>query len=131
MGPEATVDFQLAGVEQRRLGASLYLDPRFPDPPAPGTPAFREYAKGTMRKHIEWAMRQTGGEGGAFASALHRQSFTKTLKKLRWLEATGQVDEVIESVLKNHPDREFTKQLLRTRLEVMPEVLAEYFPDIP
>ncbi|MDO9224881.1 MAG: hypothetical protein Q8M09_12545 [Pseudomonadota bacterium] len=110
---------------------SLYHDANFPTPPTVDSPAFRDYVKAQMRRHIKHGTRGWDAQGGVLADGIGLETLSPHLEKLRGRLDSGAIDEIVDRAFANGPHKGYTKQLLKTRLEVMEEVLEEFFPRMP
>lgn len=99
--------------------------------PGPGDPRFEAFVRRSAEKHLDWGTRMWD-DHPLFAASMTQETFARHVERVREvLGAPGVVDAIVDDALAGHPDIEFTRALLKTRLEILGDVLAERFPAAP
>ncbi|MCA9298829.1 MAG: hypothetical protein KDA28_07170, partial [Phycisphaerales bacterium] len=113
-------------VYQRR---ALYQDILEPvTPPGPDGQGMEAFVRTTTDRHLDWATR-AWRDAPEFLGTVAYEDFEPHLRRLRdALERPGVLDRIVDQAMEGHPDIEYTRRLLRTRLEAMGSALERRFP---
>lgn len=123
---------KLEGARRLNERMSLYQPLDFDDVPRPGDPRWEAYVSEQMQRHMAWGSREWADHGELFAEAMTYEDFLPHIEKLERTLAQGNaVDRAIDAAMSGHPDREYTRAILKTRLKVMKEQFMRRFPSIP
>ncbi len=126
--PQSQIDQvrrELSSLQVRTLYFNLERPMKIPSPTDPDFTAFVEQ---TMNMHMTWGSRQwTDHE--LFVRSMTYEDFLPHIQRLEEaMQKPGVLDGIVNQAMQGHPDIEYTRELLRKRLEIMREVFRARYP---
>ncbi|MCA9303585.1 MAG: hypothetical protein KC996_05635 [Phycisphaerales bacterium] len=96
--------------------------------PMPSDPGFTEFVEQSMNMHMTWGSRQWT-DHDLFHRSMSFEDFGPHIERLEdAMNKPGVLDKIVDQSMQGHPDIEYTRELLKKRLEVMREVFRARYP---